>query len=35
MAMNTLTTASIRPFSTDDPLIDMTYITMFTGMTDK
>ncbi len=33
--MNTLNTANTRQFSVEDPLIDMTFIITFTGMTDK
>lgn len=30
-----MNTAHTRQFSVEDPLIDMTFITTFTGMTDK
>ncbi|WP_329911905.1 AlpA family transcriptional regulator [Serratia quinivorans] len=30
-----MNTADTHQFSTEDPLIDMTFITSFTGMTDK
>ncbi|CAI1962838.1 helix-turn-helix transcriptional regulator [Serratia quinivorans] len=33
--MNTLNTADTHQFSAENPLIDMTFITTFTGMTDK
>ncbi|HEJ7885180.1 TPA: AlpA family transcriptional regulator [Serratia liquefaciens] len=33
--MNTVNTADTRQFSAEDPLINMTFITAFTGMTDK
>lgn len=33
--MNTLNTTDIHQFSAEDPLIDMAFITTFTGMTDK
>ncbi|HGY4720967.1 TPA: helix-turn-helix transcriptional regulator [Citrobacter amalonaticus] len=33
--MNTVNTADIHPFSKDDLLIDMAFITTYTGMTDK
>lgn len=33
--MNTVNSADTRQFSAEDPLIDMAFITTFTGMTDK
>lgn len=33
--MNTVKTAGTALLSAEDPLIDMTFITTFTGMTDK
>ncbi|BFI59090.1 TPA: helix-turn-helix transcriptional regulator [Yersinia enterocolitica] len=33
--MNRMNTAYTSQFSVEDPLIDMTFITTFTGMTDK
>lgn len=33
--MNTLHTTDKHQFSAEDPLIDMAFITAFTGMTDK